>query len=274
MNEIIICVAPCPGDNQTEPGPGPVDTVAEVAAAFQVGASVAHLHVRDAQGRQSADPRLFQEQVRAIKETCPVIIEGSTGGTPDHSLEERSAVLTAEGLELGSLNMGSINLGGGVYCNPWSEIIFYAQRMKALKVRPMPVIFDLSMFFNARLLADQGLIPTACGHNFVLDAPQAMPYSDQVLRTFLEYLPPGSPWFLTRHHSPGAEGLRAALELGGHVRVGFEDGPFLSSGKRAGSNAELVEEAAALAREVGREAAGPKRAREILGLVSTGSDSS
>jgi 3-keto-5-aminohexanoate cleavage enzyme len=57
-----------------------------------------------------------------------------------------------------------------------------------------------------------------------------------------------------------------ALEKGGHVRVGYEDGPFLSSGKRARSNAELVEEVARAARSVGREVVAPDKARMIMGI--------
>jgi len=56
------------------------------------------------------------------------------------------------------------------------------------------------------------------------------------------------------------------LERGGHVRVGYEDGPFLASGKRARSNAEFVEEVGKAARTVGRKVVGPDRAREIFGL--------
>jgi 3-keto-5-aminohexanoate cleavage enzyme len=57
-----------------------------------------------------------------------------------------------------------------------------------------------------------------------------------------------------------------ALEKGGHVRVGYEDGPFLSSGKRAQSNAELVEEVAEAARDMGRKVVSQDRAREIMGM--------
>ena len=51
-----------------------------------------------------------------------------------------------------------------------------------------------------------------------------------------------------------------------YVRVGYEDGPFLSSGERARSNAELVEEVTRAARSVGREVVTPDRARMILGI--------
>jgi 3-keto-5-aminohexanoate cleavage enzyme len=55
-----------------------------------------------------------------------------------------------------------------------------------------------------------------------------------------------------------------AITLGGHVRVGMEDNPFLTPGEYARSNAELVEKVVRIARDVGREIATPEEARATL----------
>jgi 3-keto-5-aminohexanoate cleavage enzyme len=60
--------------------------------------------------------------------------------------------------------------------------------------------------------------------------------------------------------------LALAIGLGGHVRVGWEDYPYLPNGKAARSNAELVEVAVTMARAIGREIATPDEARAIIGL--------
>ena len=60
--------------------------------------------------------------------------------------------------------------------------------------------------------------------------------------------------------------LTMAILLGGHVRVGMEDNPFLQPGQYARNNAELVEKIVRIAREVGREIASPAEARKIAGL--------
>jgi uncharacterized protein (DUF849 family) len=54
--------------------------------------------------------------------------------------------------------------------------------------------------------------------------------------------------------------------LGGHVRVGLEDNLYLERGSLA-SNAQLVEKAGRLIRELGASVAEPKRARELMGLA-------
>jgi 3-keto-5-aminohexanoate cleavage enzyme len=209
---------------------------------------------------------LFQKQVEQIRATSPTIVEGSTGGTPEHTLEERSVAITVPGIEMGSLNMGSINMAGGVYQNPMSDIRFYASEMIKRHIKPSLCIFDLSMLFNVTRLEEEGLLGGPLVYNLILDVPDAIPFSDRVLDIFLSQLPEGALWFLTRHHAPGSQGFQRALERGGHVRVGFEDGPFLSTGKRARSNAELVEDISRVAHEMGRKVVDPDRARELLGL--------
>ena len=58
-----------------------------------------------------------------------------------------------------------------------------------------------------------------------------------------------------------------AMNMGGHVRAGFEDNPYYRPGELAKSNAQLIERLVRLANEVGRNVATPAEAREILGLA-------
>jgi 3-keto-5-aminohexanoate cleavage enzyme len=266
MDELIICVAPYPGEKQEEKFPGRMDVPEEIIRSCNAGASIAHLHVRDESGLQTTDLQWFQRNVKKVLAACPIIIEGSTGGAPEHTLEERCLSFRVPGIEMGSLNLGSINMYGGVYHNPMSDMRYYAEELKKRSIKPFLIVFDLSMFHNAIRLEKEGLVSPPYIYNFVFDTPDTLPFSIKSLEIFLDHLPKGSIWFLTRHHSKGWEGFRAALERGGHVRVGYEDGPFLSSGKRARSNAELVEEVAEAARTIGRKVVTPDRAREIMSM--------
>lgn len=60
--------------------------------------------------------------------------------------------------------------------------------------------------------------------------------------------------------------LTMAILLGGHVRVGMEDNPYLSEGRYARTNAELVEKIVRIARELGRDIASPEQARATMGM--------
>lgn len=272
MDEIIIFVAPYPGEKQTEKFHSKMNVADELIRCYNAGAAIGHLHVRDEDGLQLPNTTWFKRDVQAVHAVCPMIIEGSTGGTPEHTLEERSTSFTVDEVEMGSLNMGSINLYGGVYQNPPDEIRFYAERLNDHTIKPSLECFDLSHFSNVRQLIDEGMLEMPYHFGFPFSIPDALPYSDRYLNIFIEELPENSIWHVARHHAKGAEDFRYVMERGGHVRVGYEDSPFLSDDSRAMSNADLVEDVVRVAQEVGRKVVSAERAREILGLQPLGAN--
>ena len=262
----MVCVAPYPGEKQEEKLPGPVDVAQEVIDCCAAGASLAHLHVRDPEGLQTTDVRGFKRDVDTIRSRCPIIIEGSTGGAPEHTLAERCVSFTVPGIEMGSLNLGSVNMFDGVYNNRYADIQYYGRELNRHHLKPFLDCFDLSHFSAVDKLCAEGFIGPPFVFGLIFDVPNALPYSDRYLDIFLEELPRESVWFQVRHHARGGAGFEAALERGGHVRVGYEDGPFLADGTRAGSNLRLVEHIVNCAEKAGRSVVGPERAREILGI--------
>jgi 3-keto-5-aminohexanoate cleavage enzyme len=265
-SELMIAIAPVPGEKQEEKFPSILDVAGEVIRCEAAGAAIAHMHARDENLFQSVDPALFQEQVRQIREACSVIIEGSTGGAPEHTLEQRCATFTVPEVEMGSLNLGSINMFDGVYQNRYEDICFYARKLRAARIVPIMPVFDLSHMINYERLVEDGELSLPYIFEFVFDVPAALPYADRYLQLFVDHLPRGAVWFCVRHHQRGAAVLRKVMELGGHIRVGYEDSPFLSDGRRARNNIELIEDAVEQAGQAGREVVRAERARELIGL--------
>jgi 3-keto-5-aminohexanoate cleavage enzyme len=265
-NAIIICVAPVPGEKQDEKFPGLLDVPGELIRCEAAGAAIGHLHARDENLLQSVAPELFTCHVRQIRDACPIIIEGSTGGAPEHTLHERCVTFTVPEVEMGSLNLGSINMFDGVYQNRYKDIVFYTRKLRENSIVPTMPIFDLSHLINYQRLIEDGELQSPYVFEFVFDVPYALPYTDRYLELFVDHLPPDAIWFCVRHHQRGAADLKKVMELGGHVRVGFEDSPFLSNGQRAQNNIELVEDAVQQAQEAGRTIARAAQAREIIGL--------
>ena len=272
-DELIINLAPVPGEKQEEKYPGRLDVAAEAIQCEAAGAAIVHLHARDENHLQSVDPTLFARQVKQIREACPMIIEGSTGGAPEHTLDQRCATFTVPEVELGSLNLGSINMFDGVYQNRYEDIRFYARKLREHGITPIMPVFDLSHLINFQRLLEDGEISRPYVFEFVFDVPNALPYTDRYLDLFVGHLPPEAIWFCVRHHQKGAADLRRVMDLGGHLRVGYEDSPFLSDGRRARTNVELVEDAVRQAEKAGFRVVRAERAREIIGLKPLGAGS-
>jgi len=267
MKELMVCVAPYPGEKQEEKHPGPMDVAQEVIDCSRAGAALAHLHVRDDEGLQTTDVSCFRRDLEKIRSSCPIIVEGSTGGAPEHTLAERCVSFTVQGVEMGSLNLGSVNMWDGVYNNRWADIQYYGGQLKERGLKPFLDCFDLSHFSAVPKLEAQGLIGPPFVFGLIFDVPNALTYRDKYLDVLLGELPPESCWFMVRHHARGARGFEGALERGGHIRVGYEDGPFLSDGSRAGRNVRLVEDIVEAAEKRGRRVVTAERAREIMGIA-------
>ena len=95
------------------------------------------------------------------------------------------------------------------------------------------------------------------------------PPTERALQFFVDNLPPDCIWNVSVMNPEKQWPILAlAVALGGHVRVGYEDNPYIAPGEFAKNNAVLVERMVGIARGLGREVATPDEARKILGLAA------
>ena len=270
MRKIIITVAPVAGKPLTGTvNPVSAEAIArDVLACAKAGASQVHLHVRDLGGNLTEDTSVFSATVRLIRQQSDIIIQGSTGGVSDLSLEARCTAIEEPLVEVASLNLGSCNFGEAVYINTLPDIRFWAEKIHAADVKPELEIFDGGMMNNVALLAEEGVLKAPFAYGFVLGVKGALPATAYSLHFLKGLVPSGSIWGCIHAEMDDLSLLATAIGMGaGFVRVGFEDSIYYSRGRSAGNNAELVERAAGLVRSMGLEVASPAEAREILGLL-------
>jgi len=268
--KILVSVAPVGKEMHDSDVCNPLDpeeVARQVIACAQAGASMVHLHVRDAEGQPTADLAEFSRTLDRIREQSDIVIQGSTGGAANLSLEERCVSLKEPRVEVASLNMGSVNFGDGVYVNTLPDIRYWAAEMSSYHVRPELEVFDVSMMNTAATLAGDGTLASPLHFNFCLGFHNALPAEADILYVLKSQLPPGSSWGLIHDGMTDLRLHAAALGMGASgVRVGFEDGPLYGPGRKARENAVLVEHLVELVHQIGLEIATPSEAREMLGL--------
>jgi len=237
-------------------------------AAFEAGASLVHVHVRNDDGTTTSDPEKFGRFLAGIRKHCPgMIVQFSTGGRSGTG-KERAGMLHLKP-EMASLTTGSVNFAKMIYENHPTLIHDLASGMLANDIKPEVEIFDLAMLYNAARLVADGLLKGPLHVQFVLGIPGALPADRTVLEfelAQLERVLPGATWTaagIGRHQLTVNEW---ALELGGHCRTGLEDNVRFDKARLATSNAELVKRVAELTVSFGRTVATPAEARRILGL--------
>ena len=245
----------------------PAEVAEEVIACAEAGAGMVHLHVRDSAGVQTGGITEFSRTLDLIREKSSIIIQGSTGGVSDLSLEERCTALNDPRVEMASLNMGSANFDEGVYINTLPDIRYWANRMKETGVLPELEVFEAGMVNNVKILCDEGVIRKPLIYNFCLGFRGALPASADNIHFLKSIIPADAPWGFVHHGMSDLSLLATAIGMGASiVRVGFEDSVYLAPGKMAKKNADLVGNGVSLINQMGLEIATPSEARELLGI--------
>jgi 3-keto-5-aminohexanoate cleavage enzyme len=269
MDKLIITVALTGNVPTQQMNPNLPATADEIAADVRrcadAGAVVFHVHARDKDQKPTLDSDVFKANARRIKKSAPeVIIQLSTGGRAGKDWEARANPVRLLP-EMASFTTGSNNLPGIIYENSPQFIEFLAGVFKETGVKPEIEVFEAGMISNAVYLQNKGFIEPPLHFDFVLGAPGSMAGTVRNLVFLSESIPAGSTWTVAGIGKAEIPLAVAAIAMGGHVRVGLEDNLYMPDGSPA-SNSKLVEKVVAIAKEIGREIAGPEETRTLLSL--------
>lgn len=269
MDKLIITAALTGAEVTREHNPNLPVTPTEIAEAayrcYEAGASIVHVHVRNEDETPTQAAEVFKETVGLIKEKCDIIIQVSTGGAVGMSAEERLQPVYLKP-EMATLSTGSVNFGDDVFLNPPAYLEIFARVMQEQGVKPEIEVFDVGMINNARQLVSKGLLTDPLHYDFVMGVPGGIPGTIKNLLHLAESIPPASTWTVAGMGRTELPLGTAAIIMGGHVRVGFEDNIYYEKGVLAASNAQLVERIVRVAGIHNRPVASPGEARQILGL--------
>jgi len=248
----------------------------EAKRAADAGAAIVHIHARTPEGGPDWSVETFAEILDEVRARTDVIINFSTGavGIP---AEERVAHIRELRPEMAALNMGSMNYAiysekkkafyhDHVFANPFSDIQLFLETMKKAQVRPEMECFDAGHIGNTRPLIDMGVLGAPYQFSLIMGVLGGIPGTTRHLVDQVDSLPGESHWQVIGIGLNQWPLVAAAVTMGGNIRVGLEDNFYLEEGKMAKSNGDLVDKAARLCRDLGRDIASLSEARTQLGL--------
>lgn len=273
LSGVVANRAQCPGIPYT-----PEEYAAEAKRAYEAGAAVVHIHARTRDGLPSYDIQDYQNIYDAVTSACPIVINFSTGAI-GITTEQKTAHIKAIKPALGALNMGSMNYAKYnpskkgfvfefVFPNPFSEIIQIVQAMNEVQTKPEMECFDTGHIGNSYPLIDMGMLKPPYQYSLIMGVLGGIPPTIPNLVSMVNMLPRSSEWEIIGISLDQWRLVAGAIALGGNIRVGLEDNFYLTKGKMAGSNGDLVEKAVRMIRDQGREPATIEECRTRLGLVN------
>lgn len=270
MSKLIITAAITGAETTKEMNPhlpcSPEEQAAAAYECWQAGASIVHLHVRDASSKPSQSLELFEKVSRLIRDRCDIILQYSTGGAVGTPVSERIAPLSLKP-EMASLNVGSINFGDEVFENLPKDVAALAAEMNRLGIKPEVEVYDLGMLEYGISLVKSGVLKAPAHFQFVMGTKHGISGAPENIFLMKNKLPEGCTFAVAGVGRAQLQVTPLAIVSGGHVRVGFEDNLYFAKGELARSNAQLVSRVVELSKLLQREVAKPAEAKKILGLA-------
>lgn len=271
-NPCIICVAITGSVPTKASNPAVPITVAEqiesTQQSFEIGASIAHCHVRNDDETPTSDPDRFAQLLEGLHKYCPgMIVQFSTGGRSG-SGRERGGMLGLRP-DMASLSVGSNNFPTRVYENSPELVDWLASEMQTYQVTPEVEAFDLSHILQAILLHEEGRLFGKLYVQFVMGVKNAMPVDKEVFDFYVQLMKtraPDAQWCAAGIGAGQIQVNEWAIAAGGHTRAGLEDNVRLNRETLAPSNAALIQRAVDLCEKYERPVASWQQAREILGI--------
>ena len=274
----------------------PREIADESIAAAKAGAAIIHLHARDPKdGRPTPDPKVFLEFLPAIRQSTDAVINITTGGGHNMTVQERLAAPLVLKPEMCSCNMGSMNFGlfpmlgrykefryewepkyleasrDFIFRNTFKDIEYMFKHLgEDCGTRFEFECYDVGHLYNLAHFVDRGLmkpplfVQTIFG---ILGGIGADTENLLHMKRIADKLF-GDQYYWSilgaGRHQMGL--LSVGAQMGGNVRVGLEDSLYLGKGQLAESNADQVRKIRRILEELSLEVASPTEARAMLAL--------
>lgn len=264
MRKVIISLAPVEAGKAIDQSA----LVEDVVKSARAGAAMCHLHCRRKDGSLTDDTAELEDTFERIAQETDLIIQASTGGVSEMSIEQRCRPLMCRRVESASLNGGSTNLGEAVYINSLEDIRYCAGAVYDKGIIPEIEVFDIGMIYNIRMTREQVPYREPLLYNLVFGHKGGMQPDMECLTAFCAAVPRDALWGVTHYGRDNWDFLAAAIAMGASVvRIGFEDSRHLAPGKQAEYNYQEVEKLAALIGAMDLEVATPAQARQIMHIL-------
>lgn len=269
MDKLIITIAPTGNVPTKSLNPyTPVsndEIIKDLKACYELGASVAHLHVRDEHGLPTSNYRIYSDLLEKLDQAnLPIIRQLSTGARGgENNLANRGQMLSLD-CDMASLSTGSSNFTSSINENAPDLIEALANKMRENNIKPEIEVFDLAMIHNAKYLLKKGILKGPLHFNLVMNVPGSLPGTPKNLMFLIESLPKDSTFTVSGIGKSQVQMLTLSILMGGHVRTGLED--VLKIDGQLVTNMDLVKQIVTIAHALRRPIAKVEEARNILGL--------
>ena len=243
----------------------PEELAEDAYRCLQAGASAIHLHVRDGDGKHSLDVARYRDAIAAVEDKCSgkILIQATSEAVGIYNAHEQMDMVMKLCPPSVSLAIREIVPDKGE-----DKARDFFQELRSLAILPQFILYDSEDVVKFNQLREKEIVPTGPAFLlFVLGRYAKGQVSKPTdLLPFLAVKDPVDLWSVCAFGPLEHVAASAAIAMGGHVRVGFENNLLLKNGEMASENADLVRQASQVSEVVGRPLAS---ADQLLSIVSS-----
>ncbi len=271
MTPFAMAIAPTGARKQKSDHPAlpitPAEVAYEAAACVEAGATLLHLHVRDEDNRHSLDVARYRAAIAAVRQAVGdrIIIQATSEAVGIYTPAQQRAMVRALKPEAVSLAPRELIPD----TTHETEAAEFYRWLAHERIAAQHILYSADDVIGFMALLERGIIVDPRPHAlFVLGRYTVGQVSSPAdVLAFMAVWPSDFPWSVCAFGTREAASLTAAMALGGHARVGFENNHFLPTGEKAPHNAAQVENLAHIAGRIARPVASIAEARLIYGVV-------
>jgi 3-keto-5-aminohexanoate cleavage enzyme len=254
--------------------------------AVACGASIIHLHVCEEDEKNvisTVRAERYHEVITAIRKRIPgVILEITCRGVDENTdmpetVERGNLVMVDPAMwghdpalrpEIIALNMSTRNIDERtVIVNSIADVEAQIHRIYELGCQPRCDVYDVGDILVTKRLLAKGVLKSPVNYLLILGSYSGIGAEKSDLEFMVSQLPPDAIWTALgsgKHNFPVAQ---YCIDLGGHLRTGFEDCTYVAKGVKAKSNAELVSKLSQFCEASGTRPATLAEARQQLCMM-------
>jgi uncharacterized protein (DUF849 family) len=242
----------------------PGEIARTASSCLEAGASILHLHVRDALGAHTLDAGIYSRAMEEIHRLIgeKMVIQVTTEAVGRYRASEQMQIVDILHPEAVSLALREIIPDESTE----HEATVFLSKLAQRRIWPQFILYAPGELYRFIRLYKRGLIPF---HKpfllFVLGQYGCCEARPADLDPFLEILGEYKwPWMVCAFGRHEAACMDKAARLGGHLRVGFENNLVDANGKLVGANEDLVKQATLIARKSRRSLLSAVEIRDLI----------
>ncbi|HNQ75204.1 MAG TPA: 3-keto-5-aminohexanoate cleavage protein [Pseudothauera hydrothermalis] len=242
------------------------EIVAEARACRAAGASILHLHIREADGRHSLDVGRYRETMAAVREACDIVLQPTTERVGIFAPADMMQVQRALAPEMITFNLQELLDPDGP--EQVAAVRDFLAETAAAGTVPQYIVYSPEQLAVLRRWWEDGWLPQAEPYVLVVLGRYAGSLSRPAyIFSYLPFFPERWRWGVCAF---GREELACVVQAalaGGHCRVGFENNLTAADGTPLANNAEQVGRLAGILGQLGFAVADPTAVRQTFGIA-------